>query len=134
MYVIHENELVHVDTGSDVLEHYGVKGMKWGQRRALAKLKKLEYKKASFKEIAESRRRALKGSSKDINRARMKRAVVGALTSSLVTPPVAAAIGAATVTSRNLQRSANRFDRKADKMDLKIREQKSRLKSMGVKY
>lgn len=32
MYVIHENELVHVDTGSDVLEHYGVKGMKWDKR------------------------------------------------------------------------------------------------------
>lgn len=134
MYIIHENELIHVDTGSDVLEHYGVKGMKWGQRRALSKLKKLEYKKASYKEIAESRRRALKGSNRDINRARMKRAVVGGLTSFMVTPPVAAAIGASTVTSRNLQKSADRFDRKANKMDSKIREQKNRLKSMGVKY
>ena len=34
MYIIHENELIHVDTGSEVLEHYGVKGMKWGKRMA----------------------------------------------------------------------------------------------------
>ena len=32
MYIIHKNELIHVDTGSNVLEHYGVKGMKWGKQ------------------------------------------------------------------------------------------------------
>ena len=32
MYIIHEQQLVHVDRGSDILEHYGVKGMKWGKR------------------------------------------------------------------------------------------------------
>lgn len=32
MYIIHENELIQVDTGSEVLEHYGVKGMKWGKQ------------------------------------------------------------------------------------------------------
>ena len=134
MLILHEGELLHTDSSTDILEHYGVKGMKWGKRRALAKLKKLEFKKSKFKDIASSRRMALKGSSQDINRARMKRAVVGALIPSPVTPPVTAAIGAVTVTSRNLQKSADRFDRKANKMDSKIREQKSRLKSIGVKY
>lgn len=32
MYIIHEKQLVHVDSGSNILEHYGVKGMKWGKR------------------------------------------------------------------------------------------------------
>ena len=32
MYIIHEQQLIHVDRGSNVLEHYGVKGMKWGKR------------------------------------------------------------------------------------------------------
>lgn len=130
MYVIHENELVHVDSGSDVLEHYGVKGMKWGQRRAIAKLQKLEFKQAKYKNIAASRRRAMTGSHKDLSRARIKRAVVGHLLSG----PMGAAIGAATVSRKNLQKSANKFDQKADNVNLKIREQKSRLKSMGVKY
>lgn len=33
MYVIESNKLVHVDSTKDVLEYFGVKGMKWGQRR-----------------------------------------------------------------------------------------------------
>ena len=32
MYIIHEQQLVHVDRGSDILEHYGVKGMHWGTK------------------------------------------------------------------------------------------------------
>lgn len=30
--IISENELLHTDNFSDVIEHHGVKGMKWGQR------------------------------------------------------------------------------------------------------
>lgn len=32
MIIILENELVHTDSFSDVIEHHGVKGMKWGRR------------------------------------------------------------------------------------------------------
>lgn len=32
MIIISENELIHTDSFSDVIEHHGVKGMKWGQR------------------------------------------------------------------------------------------------------
>lgn len=31
MIIISENELIHTDSFSDVIEHHGVKGMKWGQ-------------------------------------------------------------------------------------------------------
>ena len=31
MLIIHEGELLHTDSSTDVLEHYGVKGMKWGK-------------------------------------------------------------------------------------------------------
>lgn len=32
MIIIYEDELYHTDTCEDIIEHHGVKGMKWGQR------------------------------------------------------------------------------------------------------
>ena len=32
MIIISENELLHTDSCQDIIEHHGVKGMKWGQR------------------------------------------------------------------------------------------------------
>ena len=32
MLIISENELLHTDSCQDIIEHHGVKGMKWGQR------------------------------------------------------------------------------------------------------
>ena len=32
MLILHEGELLHTDSSTDVLEHYGTKGMKWGKR------------------------------------------------------------------------------------------------------
>lgn len=32
MIIISENELLHTDRCQDIIEHHGVKGMKWGQR------------------------------------------------------------------------------------------------------
>lgn len=34
MIFLHDSELVHVDSYVDIIEHYGVKGMKWGKHRA----------------------------------------------------------------------------------------------------
>ena len=36
MLIIHENELIHTDDFNDVIEHFGVKGMKWGSRRVIS--------------------------------------------------------------------------------------------------
>ena len=32
MLIIEENDLLHTDSCQDIIEHHGVKGMKWGQR------------------------------------------------------------------------------------------------------
>ena len=32
MLILHEGELIHTDSSTEILEHYGVKGMKWGKR------------------------------------------------------------------------------------------------------
>ena len=39
MLILHEGELLHTDSSTDVLEHYGVKGMKWGKRLRSAAVK-----------------------------------------------------------------------------------------------
>ena len=32
MLILHEGELLHTDSSTEILEHYGMKGMKWGKR------------------------------------------------------------------------------------------------------
>ena len=36
MIIINEDTLIHTDSSSDVIQHFGVKGMKWGQRRVIS--------------------------------------------------------------------------------------------------
>nr|DAT42235.1 MAG TPA: hypothetical protein [Caudoviricetes sp.] len=36
MILIEDDKLIHVDNAGDVIEHFGVKGMKWGQRRVVS--------------------------------------------------------------------------------------------------
>ena len=33
MLILHEGELLHTDSSTDILEHYGVKGMHWGTKK-----------------------------------------------------------------------------------------------------
>ena len=32
MLILYEGEILHTDSSTDILEHYGVKGMRWGKR------------------------------------------------------------------------------------------------------
>ena len=59
MLILHEGELLHTDSSTDVLEHYGVKGMKWGKRLRSAATKlyddhkenlRYKYKKSGLNE------------------------------------------------------------------------------------
>ena len=34
MIILKDDTLVHVDSSTDIIEHYGVKGMRWGKHRA----------------------------------------------------------------------------------------------------
>ena len=45
MLILHDGELLHTDSSTDILEHYGKKGMKWGKRAA-------SYARASGKRAA----------------------------------------------------------------------------------
>ena len=49
MLLIEDDTLVHVDSASDILEHYGVKGMRWGKRKALTSAQKAERKRKLIK-------------------------------------------------------------------------------------
>ena len=41
MIILKDDILIHVDSSTDIIEHYGVKGMKWGSvRRARRKSEK----------------------------------------------------------------------------------------------
>ena len=43
MLILHEGELLHTDSSTDILEHYGVKGMKWGKRLGTSAKKVANY-------------------------------------------------------------------------------------------
>ena len=43
MILIHEGEILHTDSSTDILEHYGVKGMKWGKRLGTSAKKVANY-------------------------------------------------------------------------------------------
>ena len=43
MLILYEGELLHTDSSTDVLEHYGVKGMKWGKRLGTSAKKVANY-------------------------------------------------------------------------------------------
>ena len=52
MLILHEGELLHTDSSTEILEHYGVKGMKWGKR-----VRSAASKVASDKRVRDTGRR-----------------------------------------------------------------------------
>lgn len=68
MLIISENELLHTDSCQDIIEHHGVKGMKWGQRMkrygsaaGMAAINSLAHPILANKAIKESRKRSKMG-------------------------------------------------------------------------
>ena len=43
MLILYEGEIIHTDSSTDILEHYGVKGMKWGKRLGTSAKKVANY-------------------------------------------------------------------------------------------
>lgn len=39
MIIFEGDQLVHVDSSSDIIEHFGVRGMKWGGKKSSCRLK-----------------------------------------------------------------------------------------------
>ena len=64
MIIIKGDTLTHVDSSTDIIEHYGVKGMRWGKHRANMKKVRQEQK---------SRVKKLKSDIKGLNDKGMKK-------------------------------------------------------------
>ena len=78
MLILHEGELLHTDSSTDILEHYGVKGMKWGKRlfkssspdekikKAKQRIKDLKEEEKEFNNILKDRKKAKSPKSRDL--------------------------------------------------------------------
>ena len=49
MILIHEGEILHTDSSTDIIEHYGVKGMKWGKRLHKYKVDRIKRRSTGLK-------------------------------------------------------------------------------------
>ena len=49
MILIHEGEILHKDSSTDILEHYGVKGMKWGKSLHKYKVDRIKRRSTGLK-------------------------------------------------------------------------------------
>ena len=78
MLILHEGELLHTDSSTDILEHYGVKGMKWGKRlfkssspdekikKAKQRIKDLKEEEKEFNNSLKDRKKAKSPKSRDL--------------------------------------------------------------------
>ena len=84
MLILHEGELLHTDSSTDVLEHYGVKGMKWGKRLFRSKSPDEKIKKAKLRiEELKEEEKEFNNILKDRKKAKSRESRELALTSSL---------------------------------------------------
>ena len=49
MLILHEGEILHTDSSTDIIEHYGVKGMKWGKRLHKYKVDRIKRRSTGLK-------------------------------------------------------------------------------------
>ena len=74
MLILHEGELLHTDSSTDVLEHYGVKGMKWGKRLRTAATKVASNKRvrATGRYLKDYGKETFKGAGKSYTHPRLR--------------------------------------------------------------
>ena len=66
MIILKDDKLVHVDSSTDIIEHYGVKGMRWGRRRA--NMKKVRQEQNSrVKKLKSNKKTIVKNTRKEYN-------------------------------------------------------------------
>ena len=62
--ILKDDDLLHVDSSTDILEHYGVQGMKWGKHRANMKKVRQE-QNARIKKLKSDKKTSLKNIRKE---------------------------------------------------------------------
>ena len=60
MKIYDNGELIHVDSSKDIIEHFGIKGMKWGVRNSFSNAK------TKWQNLPEKRRRRIKAVAKAV--------------------------------------------------------------------
>ena len=66
MIILKDDKLVHVDSSTDIIEHYGVKGMRWGRHRA--NMKKVRQEQNSrVKKLKSNKKTIVKNTRKEYN-------------------------------------------------------------------
>ena len=64
MIILKDDKLIHVDSSTDIIEHYGVKGMRWGKHRANMKKVRQE-QKSRIKKLKSDKKISLKNIRKE---------------------------------------------------------------------
>ena len=110
MLILHEGELLHTDSSTEILEHYGVKGMHWGTRkgkRITAAVNKTE---------GHGFRSAISASGKNVgNQIRHPYATSRSALSTLVKHPVMTLTSPITTTKMMNKKTKERLEGRAEK-------------------
>ena len=129
MLILHEGELLHTDSSTEILEHYGVKGMHWGTRKGkliTAAVNKTE---------GHGLRSAVSGYGKYVgNQIRHPYATTRSTLSNLVKHPVMTLTSPITTTKMINKKTKERLDGRAEKRKAYLNKNKNKKDNKVVLY